>query len=157
MKVYFLKPSAIFNLIKLAVLVLIALFIAFQLDLIPEKYKSMLSSDARSIKKVVGQTDELLASRPDTENRDAVKHYLENTIEKLKTIDTTKCPYDFRIAFEKLGKAYEGLYSQMQADPELFFSQFFADPLSEEHKQLYAQVTEAEEEINHIAMRFGVK
>ena len=49
MKLYFVKPSVIFNLIKLAVLVLIAVFIAFQLDLIPSKYKSLISSDARAI------------------------------------------------------------------------------------------------------------
>lgn len=157
MKVYFIKPSVIFNLIKLAVLALIALFIAFQLDLIPEKYKSLISSDARAIKKVMQQSDEILASRPSSENREEVKQYLENVIENLKKIDTANCPYDFRIAFEHLGKAYEGLYSQMQSAPDLFFSQFFSEPLSEEHKKLFAQVNEAEDEINHIAMQLGLK
>ena len=157
MKLYFVKPSVIFNLIKLAVLVLLAVFIAFQLDLIPSKYKSLISSDARAIKKVMQQTDEVFASRPSSENREEVKQYLENTIGNLKKIDTANCPYDFRIAFEKLGKAYEGLYSQMQTDPELFFSQYTAEPLSEERKKLFAQVNEAEDEINHIAMQFGLK
>lgn len=157
MKIFFIKPSAIFNLIKLAVLLLAGLFIAVQLDLIPEKYKSLLSSDARAIKKVMQQTDEVLAARPSSENREEVKQYLENTIGNLKKIDTTNCPYDFRIAFEHLGKAYEGLYSQMQIDPELFFSQFFSEPLSEEHKKLFAPVNDAEYEVNHIAMQFGIK
>lgn len=157
MKIYFIKRSIIFGLIKLAFLVLVIAFLASQLDMIPSKYKSLISSDARSIKKVVNQTDEIFAIRPNTESREVVKYYLENTIEKLKKIDTTNCPYDFRIAFEKLVKAYENLYSRMQADPDLFFSQYFADPLSEESKTLFAPVNEASEEIDHIAMRLGIK
>ena len=157
MKVYFIKPSVIFNLIKLAVLALIVLFIAFQMDLIPSKYKAMISSDARAIKKVMQQTDEIFVSRPNSEDREEVKRYLKNTIENLKKIDTTNCPYDFRIAFEKLSKAYEELYSQMQSDPDLFFSRFFAEPLSEEHKKLFAPVNEAEDEINRIEMQLDLK
>ena len=157
MKIYFIKKSVIFGLIKLAVLALITVFLLFQLGLIPSKYKSMISSEARSIKKVISQTDEILATRPKSENREEVGAYLKDAIEKMKKIDTSNCPYEFRISFEKLVKAYEGLYSRMLAEPDLFFSQFFADPLSEESRSLFAPVNEASEEIDHIAMRLGLK
>ena len=54
-----------------------------------------------------------------------------------RSIDTSKCPDDFRSAYERYVNAWENMLDQLLSNPEFFEDEFFHKPLSEHDIDYY--------------------
>ena len=78
------------------------------------------SSDARAIENVIKEDAKTQLDLPQ-DNRQA----LRLIVTRMRAIDTSDCPGDFRAAYERHIHAWEGMRDQILSEPEGFLDSFF--------------------------------
>lgn len=117
------------------------------------------SSDARAIDKVISQankieTEDIDSNSSKKEMLDAIAHCTA----RLRAIDTSDCPKDFRIAYEHFVSSLDNYYNVIRTMPEGFWGNLFSG--SDYRESINAglkRIQNAVDEINLVAARYGAK
>ena len=120
------------------------------------------SSDANEIDKVIVQYCKI-GSEGLRENstKEDILRYFGHVTSEMRRIDTSRCPQDFRVAYEHLSMAHENLYATLQTMPvgllsnlgNLLTGSKFEKNADEAMKRIY----ESFDEVNLVAARHGAK
>ena len=106
--------------LAIAVFVFIIVFLAFEMGLLPSKYKSSFSSDAKANEAVLRQDDTTTDNLPENPREAMVL-----VVKRMRAIDTSKCPNNFRAAYERHIQAWEGARDQILSEPDGILESLF--------------------------------
>ena len=85
-----------------------------------------------------------------------VLDHLMSTATEMKRIDTSRCPQDFRIAYEHLVQAVEYMYTVYSGAPEGILDILFGgSEFSDKAKNALERLQKATGEVNESAARYG--
>ena len=117
------------------------------------------SSDARAIDKVISQANKI--ETEETDNNPSKKEMLDffsHGTARLRAIDTSDCPKDFRIAYEHLVSSFDNCYAVIMTMPEGFWGNLFnGSDFRESINAAFKRMQNAVDEINLVAARYGAK
>ncbi len=146
--------------------VIVIIFIAFEIGLFPSKYKPSFSNEVRAIEKVLELDDKTTENLPDNP-----RQAYQTVVSRMRAIDTSDCPGDFRMAYERHIHAWEGMRDQVLSEPDGVLESLFVgfiNGLSGDFTGGLADMGKAEQywnqqikdtfnEVRAVALKYGAK
>ncbi len=120
------------------------------------------SSKAKEIDKVFSELDKMEPSGKldDYSSKEEILDFLADGIKKMRSVDTSRCPQDFRVAYEELMISLENFHTvvQMYMPTGLLDSLFGgSSKFREVGKPAWERVLKASDNLNLVAARYGAK
>lgn len=114
--------------------------------------------EAREIDIVIEQFNTIEDPEEDNLSKQEILDYIEESVKKTKKIDISRCPEDFRIAYEHLVQAMEYFYVAYFGVPDGFWDTLFSgDEYKNKLQDATDRILKAEGEVNESAARHGAK